>query len=127
MDIINQIEKEQLRKDIPDFVPGDTLNLKVKVVEGGKERLQVYQGIVIKRQGTGARETFTVRKISHGVGVERTFPVHSPNIDEIKVVRRGNVSRAKLYYLRERRGKASRVKERREQRIRQEIREDLEN
>jgi len=127
MDIINQIEKEQLRKDIPDFVPGDTLNLKVKVVEGGKERLQVYQGIVIKRQGTGARETFTVRKISHGVGVERTFPVHSPNIDEIKVVRKGNVSRAKLYYLRERRGKASRVKERREQRIRQEIREDLEN
>lgn len=111
MNIIDELEKQQLRDDIPEFGPGDTVRVQVKVVEGGKQRLQMFEGIVIKRQGSGVRETFTVRKLSHGVGVERTFPVHSPNLDKIQVVRRGDVRRAKLYYLRERRGKASRVKE----------------
>lgn len=112
-EIIKDIEKNQLRDDIPEFYPGDTLRLLVKVVEGGKERLQPFEGIVIKRQGGGSRETFTVRKVSHGVGVERTFPLHSPKLAEINVVRRGDVRRAKLYYLRERRGKAARIKEKR--------------
>lgn len=111
--IIKDIENVQLRDDIPEFAPGDTLRLLVKVVEGGKERLQSYEGVVIKRQGGGNRETFTVRKISHGVGVERTFPLHSPKLAEFKVVRRGDVRRAKLYYLRERKGKAARIKEKR--------------
>ncbi|MFW5998929.1 MAG: 50S ribosomal protein L19 [Halanaerobiaceae bacterium] len=117
MNIIDQIEKEQLRDDIPEFQPGDTVRLQVKVTEGGKERLQAFEGVVIKRQGGGINESFTVRKISHGVGVERTFPVHSPNIEKIEVIRRGDVNRAKLYYLRERKGKASRIKERRERRM----------
>ncbi len=116
MNIIDNIEKQQLRDDVPEFVPGDTLRLRVKVVEGGKERIQVYEGVAIKRQGTGARETVTVRKISHGIGVERTFPLHSPVVERIEVIRRGDVRRAKLYYLRERRGKASRIKEKREKR-----------
>ena len=116
MDIIQTLEKEQLRDDIPDFNPGDTVRVMVRVTEGGKERLQAFEGTVIKRQGSGVRETFTVRKISYGVGVERTFPVHSPRIDRIEVVRHGDVRRAKLYYLRERRGKASRIKEKRAQR-----------
>lgn len=114
--IIKNIEKSQMRDNIPDFKPGDTLRLMVKIIEGGKERLQAFEGIVIKRQGGGTRETFTVRKISHGVGVERTFPVHSPKLAEIKIMSRGDVNRAKLYYLRERRGKAARIKEKRESR-----------
>lgn len=114
MNIIDQLEQEQLRDDIPEFSPGDTVRMQVKVVEGGKERLQQFEGVILKRQGSGNRETFTVRKISHGIGVERIFPVHSPNIEKIEVIRRGDVRRAKLYYLRERRGKASRIKEKRD-------------
>ncbi len=116
MNIIDNIEKGQLRDDLPEFYPGDTVRLRNKVKEGGKERIQAFEGVVLKRQGSGVKETFTVRKISHGVGVERTFPVHSPNIEKIEIVRRGDVNRAKLYYLRERKGKASRIKEKRKQR-----------
>ena len=108
------VDRAHLRDDIPDFGPGDTLKVHVRVVEGNRERVQVFQGVVIRRQGGGARETFTVRKISYGVGVERTFPVHSPSIDKIEVVTRGRVRRAKLYYLRSLRGKRARIKERRE-------------
>jgi large subunit ribosomal protein L19 len=111
---IADLERGQLRPDIPDFRPGDTLRVHVRVVEGTRSRVQVFQGVVIRRQGGGARETFTVRKISYGVGVERTFPVHSPAIDKIEVVSRGRVRRAKLYYLRSLRGKAARIRERRE-------------
>jgi large subunit ribosomal protein L19 len=111
---IAEIEKAQLRSDVPDFRPGDTLRVHVKVTEGTRSRVQVFQGVVIGRQGASARETFTVRKISYGVGVERTFPVHTPAIDKIEVVTRGRVRRAKLYYLRDLRGKAARIKERRE-------------
>ena len=103
-----------LRSDIPAFRPGDTLKVHVKVIEGNRSRIQVFQGVVIRRQGAGVRETFTVRKVSFGVGVERTFPVHSPNIDRIELVTRGDVRRAKLYYLRELRGKAAKIKEKRE-------------
>ncbi|WP_048602517.1 50S ribosomal protein L19 [Rubeoparvulum massiliense] len=110
MDIIRELEKEQF-KEVPDFRPGDTVRVHVKVIEGQRERIQVYEGVVIKRKGTGVRETFTVRKISYGVGVERTFPVHSPKVANIEVKRRGKVRRAKLYYLRERHGKAARIKE----------------
>jgi large subunit ribosomal protein L19 len=113
-DIIKDIEKNQLRDNIPEFIPGDTVRLMVKVVEGGKERLQTFEGIVIKRQGGGARETFTIRKISHGVGVERTLPLHSPKISKFEVIRRGDVRRAKLYYLRDLKGKAARIKEKRD-------------
>jgi large subunit ribosomal protein L19 len=109
--IIQELEKEQLRNDIPPFRPGDTLRVHVKVVEGQRERIQVFEGVVIRRRGTGVGESFTVRKISNGVGVERTFPLHSPKIDKIEVVRRGKVRRAKLYYLRKLRGKAARIKE----------------
>ena len=109
--IIREITKEQLRTDLPSFRPGDTLRIHVKVVEGNRERIQVYEGVVIKRRGTGVSETFTARKISYGVGVERTFPLHSPKIDQIEVKRRGKVRRAKLYYLRALRGKAARIKE----------------
>jgi len=116
MNIIDNIENGQMRDDIPQFSPGDTVKLMVKVVEGGKEILQLFQGIVIRRHGSKNKETFTVRKISHGVGVERTFPVHSPNIAKFTVIKRGDVRRAKLYYLRERRGKKSRVKEKRDKR-----------
>jgi large subunit ribosomal protein L19 len=111
---IAELEKAQIRSDIPDFRPGDTLKVHVRVKEGSRSRIQVFQGVVIRRQGAGARETFTVRKISYGVGVERTFPVHTPAIDKIEVVTRGRVRRAKLYYLRELRGKAARIRERRE-------------
>ncbi|MGM0603779.1 MAG: 50S ribosomal protein L19 [Bacillota bacterium] len=114
MNIINEIEKEQMRDDIPVFAPGDTLRLMVKVVEGGKERLQNYTGVVVKRNGGGLNESFTVRKISSGIGVERTFPLHSNKLAKIEVVRRGDVKRARLYYLRSRRGKASRIKEKRD-------------
>jgi large subunit ribosomal protein L19 len=111
---IAELEKAQIRSDIPDFRPGDTLKVHVRVKEGSRSRIQVFQGVVIRRQGASARETFTVRKISYGVGVERTFPVHTPAIDKIEVVTRGRVRRAKLYYLRELRGKAARIRERRE-------------
>ncbi|MFZ0667388.1 MAG: 50S ribosomal protein L19 [Acidimicrobiales bacterium] len=107
------IDADSLRDDIPSFAPGDTLKLQVRVVEGTRERVQPFQGVVIRRQGTGARETFTVRKLSYGVGVERTFPVHSPILAKIEVLTRGDVRRAKLYYLRDRIGKAAKVKERR--------------
>ena len=111
---IAELEQAQIRSDIPDFRPGDTLRVHVRVVEGSRSRIQVFQGIVIRRQGSGARETFTVRKISYSVGVERTFPLHSPSIDKIELVTRGRVRRAKLYYLRSLRGKAARIKERRD-------------
>jgi large subunit ribosomal protein L19 len=107
------IDFDSLRDDIPQFAPGDTLKLQVRVVEGTRERMQLFQGVVIRRQGTGARETFTVRKLSYGVGVERTFPVHSPILAKIEVLTRGDVRRAKLYYLRDRVGKAAKVKEKR--------------
>jgi large subunit ribosomal protein L19 len=109
--LIQELTKEQLRQDIPSFRPGDTLRVYVKVVEGSRERIQLFEGVVIKRRGGGISETFTVRKISYGVGVERTFPLHSPRIEKIEVVRRGKVRRAKLYYLRNLRGKAARIKE----------------
>jgi len=112
MNLVQAITQEQLRKDIPDFRPGDTLKVYVKVIEGSRERIQVFEGVVIKRRGGGISETFTVRKISYGVGVERTFPLHTPRIEKIEVVRRGKVRRAKLYYLRDLRGKAARIKER---------------
>lgn len=108
------IDREHLRSDIPDFAPGDTLKVHVRVVEGSRERVQVFQGAVIRRQGSGIRETFTVRKTSFGVGVERTFPLHTPVIAKIEVVTRGDVRRAKLYYLRERTGKAAKIKEKRQ-------------
>jgi large subunit ribosomal protein L19 len=111
---IAELEQAQIRSDVPDFRPGDTLKVHVRVKEGNRSRIQVFQGVVIRRQGSGARETFTVRKVSYGVGVERTFPVHTPAIDKIEVVTRGRVRRAKLYYLRDLRGKAARIRERRE-------------
>jgi large subunit ribosomal protein L19 len=107
------VDQAYLRTDVPEFRPGDTVKVHVRVVEAGRERIQVFQGVVIRRQGGGLQETFTVRKISFGVGVERTFPVHSPSISKLEVVTRGRVRRAKLYYLRERRGKKARIKERR--------------
>lgn len=113
MNQIESIERAQLRDDIPSFGPGDTVKVHYKVVEAGRERTQVFQGAVIKRQNGGIRETFSVRKISFGVGVERTFPVHSPRIAKIEVVTRGKVRRAKLYYLREKVGKKARIKEKR--------------
>ena len=112
MNIIETLENEQLRKDIPEFRPGDTVRVHVKVVEGKTERVQVFEGIVIARKNAGVRETFTVRRISYGVGVERTFLVHSPRLEKIEVKRRGIVSRAKLFYLRGLSGKAARIKER---------------
>lgn len=111
MNLIQEITKEQLRKDIPSFRAGDTLKVYVKVIEGSRERIQLFEGVVIKRRGGGISETFTVRKISYGVGVERTFPLHTPKIDRIEVARRGKVRRAKLYYLRALRGKAARIQE----------------
>ena len=114
MNTLDALDAQTLRSDIPAFRPGDTLKVHVKVIEGSRSRVQVFQGVVIRRQGSGARETFTVRKISFGVGVERTFPVHSPNIDKLEVATRGDVRRAKLYYLRDLRGKAAKIKERRE-------------
>jgi large subunit ribosomal protein L19 len=111
MDLIRELTKEQLKSNIPDFRPGDTVRVHVKVIEGQRERIQVFEGVVIKRHGGGISETFTVRKISYGVGVERTFPLHSPKVDKIEVVRQGKVRRAKLYYLRKLTGKAARIKE----------------
>ena len=108
------VDRAALRDDIPDFGPGDTVKVHVRVVEGNRQRIQVFQGVVIRRQGSGARETFTVRKVSFGVGVERTFPVHTPVVERIEVVTRGDVRRAKLYYLRELRGKAAKIKEKRD-------------
>ena len=113
MNTLDFVDQTSLRDDIPDFGSGDTINVHVKVIEGSKERIQVFKGVVLRRQGGGIRETFTVRKESYGVGVERTFPVHSPNIDHIDVVTRGDVRRAKLYYLRELRGKKAKIKEKR--------------
>lgn len=107
------IDRDSLRDDVPEFRPGDTVKVHVRVVEGSRERVQVFQGAVIRRQGSGVRETFTVRKVSFGVGVERTFPVHSPTIAKMEVDTRGDVRRAKLYYLRDRVGKAAKIKERR--------------
>jgi len=114
MHTLDAVDAVSMRSDIPNFRPGDTLKVHVRVVEGSRSRIQVFQGVVIRRQGSGVRETFTVRKISFGVGVERTFPIHSPVIDRIEVVTRGDVRRAKLYYLRDLRGKAAKIKERRE-------------
>ncbi|MGI6586719.1 MAG: 50S ribosomal protein L19 [Gracilibacteraceae bacterium] len=111
MDLIKAIESEQLRNDIPDFNVGDTVKVHVKVKEGNRERIQVYEGVVMKRQGGGLSETFTVRRISYGVGVERTFPLHSPKFDRIEVVRKGKVRRAKINYLRGRVGKRAKIKE----------------
>lgn len=108
------IDQASMRDDVPDFAPGDTLKVHVKVIEGNKERLQVFQGVVIARRGSGLHESFTVRKLSSGVGVERTFPLHSPVIDHIEVFTRGDVRRAKLYYLRDRVGKAAKVREKRD-------------
>ena len=113
---IAELEQAQVRSDIPEFRPGDTLKVQVRVKEGNRSRIKVVQGDVLRRQGGGARETFTVRKISYGVGVERTFPVHSPILAKVEVVTRGDVRRAKLYYLRERTGKAAKIKEKREAR-----------
>ena len=113
MNMIEALEKEQLRQDIPTFRPGDTVRVHVKVVEGNRERVQMFEGVVINRKSSGVRETFTVRRVSYGIGVERTFPVHSPRLEKIEVVRRGIVRRAKLYYLRNLTGKAARIKERR--------------
>ena len=113
MNVIDTIEREQLRSDIPKFKPGDTVRVHVRVVEGDKERIQVFEGVVLRRSGGANRETFTVRKVSYGVGVERTFPVHSPRLDRIEVATRGVVRRAKLYYLRKLSGKAARITEER--------------
>jgi large subunit ribosomal protein L19 len=111
MDILHQVTADQLRADLPDIHPGDTVAVNVRVIEGDKERIQVFEGIVIKIKGGGVNKTFTVRKLSHGVGVERIFPIHSPRLAEITVLKRGKVRRAKLYYLRELRGKAARIKD----------------
>ncbi|MFQ5719847.1 MAG: 50S ribosomal protein L19 [Acidobacteriota bacterium] len=113
MNLLEQAEQQSLRNDLPAFGPGDTVNVHVRVIEGEKERIQVFKGVVIGRHRGGPRSSFTVRKISYGVGVERVFPLHSPVIDKIEVMRRGRVRRAKLYYLRERRGKAARIAEKR--------------
>ena len=113
MNVLDAVDAVSLRKDLPNFRPGDELKVHVRVIEGNKSRIQVFQGLVIARQGSGVRETFTIRKISYGVGVERIFPVHAPVIEKIELVRKGEVRRAKLYYLRELRGKAAKIRERR--------------
>src|ERR1700733_5766931 len=114
MNTLDVLDAASLRTDVPDFRAGDTLKVHVRVIEGSRSRVQLFQGVVIRRQGGGARETFTVRKVSFGVGVERTFPVHTPVIDKIEIVTRGDVRRAKLYYLRDLRGKAAKIKEKRD-------------
>ena len=114
MNTLDALDADSLRADIPDFRPGDSVKVHVRVVEGNRSRIQVFQGVVLRRQGGGIRETFTVRKVSFGVGVERTFPVHTPVVEKIEVVTRGDVRRAKLYYLRNLRGKAARIKEKRD-------------
>jgi ribosomal protein L19 len=113
MNVLDAVDAASLRSDVPSFRSGDELKIHVRVIEGNKSRIQIFQGLVIRRQGSGVRETFTIRKIAYGVGVERTFPVHTPVIEQFEVVRRGDVRRAKLYYLRDLRGKASKIKERR--------------
>jgi large subunit ribosomal protein L19 len=114
MNTLDALDADSLRNDIPDFRPGDTVKVHVRVVEGTRSRIQVFQGVIIRRQGGGIRETFTVRKVSFGVGVERTFPVHTPVVEKIEILTRGDVRRAKLYYLRDLRGKAAKIKEKRE-------------
>jgi large subunit ribosomal protein L19 len=114
MNTLDALDAQSVRSDIPDFRPGDTLKVHVRVVEGNRSRIQIFQGVVIARRGSGLRETFTIRKVSFGVGVERTYPINSPVLDRIEVVTRGAVRRAKLYYLRDLRGKAAKIKERRE-------------
>ena len=114
MNTLDALDADSLRADIPDFRPGDTVKVHVRVVEGTRSRIQVFQGVIIRRQGGGIRETFTVRKVSFGVGVERTFPVHTPIVEKIEILTRGDVRRAKLYYLRDLRGKAAKIKEKRE-------------
>ncbi|WP_018504559.1 50S ribosomal protein L19 [Parafrankia discariae] len=114
MHTLDSLDAESRRTDVPEFWSGDTLKVHVRVVEGNRQRIQVFQGVVIRRQGGGVRETFTVRKVSFGVGVERTFPLHSPIVSRVEVVTRGDVRRAKLYYLRQLRGKAAKIKEKRE-------------
>ncbi|OQA09574.1 MAG: 50S ribosomal protein L19 [Firmicutes bacterium ADurb.Bin373] len=113
MNLIHSLEQEQIKKDIVKFNPGDTVRVHVKVIEGARERIQVFEGVVIRRRGGGLGETFTVRRVSYGIGVERTFPLHTPKIDRIEVMRRGRVRRAKLYYLRGLRGKAARIQDKR--------------
>lgn len=113
MNLSNEIHGEALRKDIPEFFPGDTLNIQIIVKEGEKERVQIFKGVVIRRRGSGIQATFTVRKVSQGIGVERIFPLHGPLIKQIEVVRRGRVRRSKLYYLRQRSGKSARIREKR--------------
>jgi len=115
MSSLVEIERSYLRQEVPEFRPGDTVRVHVRVVEGEKERLQAFQGVVVSRKGSGTREMFTVRKISSGIGVERIFPLHAPVVDRIEVIRRGRVRRAKLYYLRQLRGKAARIEERRDE------------
>lgn len=112
-DLLRDVVSEQLRGDVPDFAPGDTIKVSYRIREGDKERIQAFEGVCIKRRGGGTAETFTVRKISSGVGVERVFPLHAPTVEAIEVVRRGRVRRAKLYYLRDLRGKAARIREKR--------------
>ena len=114
MNTLDALDAASLRDDIPDFRPGDTVKVHVRVIEGNRSRIQVFQGVILRRQGGGLRETFTVRKVSFGVGVERTFPVHTPVVEKIEVLTRGDVRRAKLYYLRELRGKAAKIKEKRD-------------
>jgi len=114
MHTLDTLDAESLRSDVPDFRPGDTLKVHVRVIEGSRSRIQMFQGVVIRRQGGGLRETFTVRKVSFGVGVERTFPVHTPVIEKVEVLTRGDVRRAKLYYLRDLRGKKAKIKEKRD-------------
>ncbi|MCL4515956.1 MAG: 50S ribosomal protein L19 [Firmicutes bacterium] len=111
MDLMGVLQQEQMKKELSAFSPGDTVRVHVKVTEGGRERIQVFEGVVMRRRGSQLNETFTVRKISQGIGVERTFPLHSPKVDRIEVVRHGQIRRAKLYYLRELKGKAARIKE----------------
>ena len=113
MNTLDELDAQSMRTDIPDFRAGDTLKVHARVVEGNRSRIQIFQGVVIRRQGGGLRETFTIRKVSFGVGVERTFPVHSPIVDHVEVVTRGDVRRAKLYYQRDRIGKAAKIKEKR--------------
>lgn len=113
MHALQDLERAQIKQDIPDFRPGDTLRVSVRIVEGNRERVQAFEGVVIALSGSGVRRTFTVRKVSYGVGVERVFPLHSPKIESMQVIRRGKVRRAKLYYLRQLRGRAARIRERR--------------
>ncbi|MCL2766395.1 MAG: 50S ribosomal protein L19 [Peptococcaceae bacterium] len=116
MNLIDILEQEQVKKDVVSFAPGDTVRIHVRIVESGRERIQIFEGAVIRRRGGGLNETFTVRRMSHGVGVERTFPLNTPKIEKIEVVRRGRVRRARLYYLRKLRGKAARIQDRRDRR-----------